>query len=293
MATGNRKQFSAKGQKTLKSKNATLPIPFELRDQILTYILSSHSGNLVWHRSFWRPGGHFLAGSYKNEKYKPPPTLGTSDEDEELSSQFLALCSVSKQLRQDAIKVIFYRNTCQLTIELRRQTKPGNKLGNFVGWDSAVAIENLWGKEAILSIRDLSLRISNGDRKAQKQMQGYLERLVKILQKSTCLRSIDVEWQNCLYEDSIWSSNDLVRQQMNYWMGQRVLESDGTRKASDINLRGVSIWKNREEKVLEPLGLLRGIANICVRGSVTNEWAKYLQDCIASQDDAQKIHTQN
>ena len=55
---------------------------------------------------------------------------------------------------------------------------------------------------------------------------------------------------------------------------------DGTRSRKDQ--RREILWAKTEERILGPLGELRGVKHVAVSGTVTDEWVVWLENAIRS-----------
>ena len=217
------------------TQNSGLPIPFELREHILTYLLISTNDILELNRGRWplyRCGSEYIrsttggAVSHVND-------LG-------LSKQFRTLTQVSRQMRADAIIVLFYRNKWHLTISLCRDEETWGS-HQFVGWDSASMVRKLWGQEAILSMRYLKLTVENESKSAQKRILVYLQRLVKSLCLSRNLRRLEVEWLD--HDSLIKSSLQDTRERQREKIQDVARRADGTRFSTRHFKCGVSRWE--------------------------------------------------
>jgi hypothetical protein len=60
---------------------------------------------------------------------------------------------------------------------------------------------------------------------------------------------------------------------------------NGCRSQTDRMSNNLSIFATEAERILSPLKQLRGIRMVEVRGSVSDEWALYLEDCMKSEED--------
>lgn len=149
-----------------------------------------------------------------------------------------------------------------------------------MGWDSTVAIERLWGEGAILSIRDLGILIKNGNEGATKHMEGYVKRLVGVLQKSTCLRTLRIKWENNFLVDSFPIWLEQKRLEAYLFTNDRFLRYSGSRRESDMTDDGVSIWEGKQQDILKPFKSLRSITKVSIEGAVTEEMAKDLKATI-------------
>lgn len=250
------------------TQNSGLPIPFELREQILKYLLISTNDILELNRGRWPL---YRCGS----EYIQSTTGGAVSHinDLVLSRQFRTLTQVSRQMRADAIIVLFYRNKWHLTISLCRDEETWGS-HQFVGWDSASMVRKLWGQEAILSMRYLKLTVENESKSAQKRILVYLQRLVKTLCLSRNLRRLEVEWldHDSLIKNLVQDTRDRQRAKIQ----EVARRADGTRLSTKHFKGGVSRWE-AGQMILKPLESLRGIPEAVVTGCVTDRWAEHLE----------------
>jgi hypothetical protein len=251
-----------------------LPLPFELRDQILIHLLVSTQDILELNQGRWplyRCGSEYIRSTTGGAV----PHIN----DLKLSKQFRILTQVSRQMRTDAIIVLFYRNNWKLTISLCRD-KATFGSHQFIGWDSGSMVRKLWGQEAILSMRYLTITVENESKIAQKRILGYLQRLVKTLSLSRNLRKLEVEW---LDHDSLDKNSS---EQTRKWKRARIQEvarkADGTRVSTKHFKNGVSRWEEGQ-KMLKPLEALSGIPEVVVTGCVTDKWAERLEKGMKSR----------
>ena len=190
-----------------------------------------------------------------------------------LSKQFRTLTQVSRQIRADAIIVLFYRNRWHLTISMCRDEETWGS-HQFVGWDSASMVRKLWGQEAILSMRYLKLTVENESNSAQKWILVYLQRLIETLCLSRNLRRLEVEWldHDSLLKNSLQDTRNRQRAKIQ----EVARRADGTRLSTKHFKGGVSRWEEGQ-MILKPLESLRGIPEAAVTGCVTDRWAEHLE----------------
>ena len=60
-------------------------------------------------------------------------------------------------------------------------------------------------------------------------------------------------------------------------------QQDGFRSKTDRMSNNLSIFATNAERILSPLKQLRGIRKAAITGSVSDEWALYLESCMKSQ----------
>lgn len=283
MASRRRKSQKARKSPPAGGKNLTLPLPFEIRDQILSHLLLSTQDSLQLKQGLWplyRCGSEYIRATTER--------AGPHVDDPKLSKQFRTLTQVSRQMRTDAIIVLFYRNKWNLEISLFRDQNGWGRQ-SFVGWDSGSMVRKLWGPEAILSMRYLKVTIQNENKSSRNRMQIYLQTLVKVLSLSRNLRRLEVEWLNYESLDTgtmagpvwhgVWYGSTRHHQKERIRAVSR--KADGTRSSTKHFRNGVSRWEDGQ-KILEPLERLRGIPEVVVTGCVTDKWAKHLEQCMKS-----------
>jgi hypothetical protein len=208
-----------------------------------------------------------------------------------LSQQFDTLCLVSRQMRIDAIKILFAHNLILLHITLLREPDSPEadtekySPARFMGVNSPQYIKRLWGEEALLSIRNLGLWIGCGYKPGQGHLKEYLEDVVTSLKKSRCLQRLNVLWLNGYGVDSIASfinSRAQVLEDRSFRVERHL---NGRRRKTDRMSNNLSIFATDAERILSPLKQLRGLRTVEVRGSVSDEWALYLEGCMKSEEE--------
>lgn len=283
MASRRRRRLKFQ-QKVPGAPNLTLPLPFEIRDQILSYLLVSRQEVLELKRGIWPLhlyGSEYVGAGPTTDRW------GAHINDLNLSTQFHTLTQVSRQLRADAITVLFYRNKWHLTISLSRDEYQTGRY-SIICWDSSAMIRKLWGPDAILSLRNVKVTIQNESKSAQRRVQGYLQTFVKLLSLSRNLGRLEVEWLNheslaaeaAVRGHLIWMA-DYRRTRQKEQIREVSRKDDGTRESTRHFRKGVSRWEEGQA-LLKPLEALSGIPEAVVTGCVTDRWAEHLEKCMKS-----------
>jgi hypothetical protein len=262
-------------------RNLTLPLPFEIRDQILTHLLVSKQEVLDLMPGLWplcHCGNEYIRAAIRGTVRPHINNLG-------LSKQFRILTQVSRKLRADAINILFYRNKWHLTMSLSRDEPNGGH--SFIDWDSSAMVRKLWGLDAILSIRYMKITVENEKENARRRIKSYFHTFVKIVRLSQNLRRLEVEWLN-------YESLDSDVMASRYWSGGSKRnhhkeeirgvsrKADGTRESTKHFRGGVSRW-GEGQTILKALEDLRGIPEAIVTECVTDKWAEHLEKCMKSE----------
>jgi hypothetical protein len=282
----SRRRQSLKVQnKVSEARNTTLPLPFELRDQILTFLLVSKQEILGIRQGQWPL---YLPGRYYIRDRITTDDRGPRINDLKISKQFRILTQVCRQLRADAITILFYRNKWHLTISLSRDEYQIGRPVIFA-WDSSAMVRKLWGLNAILSLQNVKITIENESKIAHKRVQGYLQTFVKLLTLSRSLKTLEVEWLN--YENlekeplargyPFWLVGSKRSRQKDH-IREVSRKADGTRESTKHFRKGVSRWEDGQT-ILKPLEALCGIPEAVVTGCVTDGWAEHLEKCMKSE----------
>jgi hypothetical protein len=146
-------------------------------------------------------------------------------------------------------------------------------------------IKRIWGEEALLFIRNMVLWISCGYKPGQERFKGHLQDVVTTLKQSRCLQRLNIFWGNAYGVDSIKnfiSKRELVLLQRSFRVERR---SKGFRRKTDRMSNNLSIFATDAERILSPLKQLRGVRDVEIRGSVSDEWALYLEGCMKSEEE--------
>ena len=208
-----------------------------------------------------------------------------------LSQQFDTLCLVSRQMRNDAIKILFAHNLIVFHISLLREPRSPVAVtdkyspARFICVNSLPYIKRIWGEEALLSIRNLGIWIGCGYKPGQDRLKGYLKDAVTNLKKSRCLQRLHVFWLNGYGVDSIASfknNRTLLLEERNLQVEKHL---NGLRRKTDRMSNNLSIFATDAERILSPLKELRGLRMVIVQGSVSDEWALYLEGCMESEEE--------
>ena len=187
-------------------KTPTLDLPFGLREHILLNLLISPiPANVSALPTIW------LLPQRTGQLYQKRLQMGNN---KKLSQQFDTLCLVSRQMRNDAIKILFAHNLIVFHISLLREPRSPVAVtdkyspARFICVNSLPYIKRIWGEEALLSIRNLGIWIGCGYKPGQDRLKRYLEDAVTSLKKSRCLQRLHIFWLNGHGVDSISSFNN-------------------------------------------------------------------------------------
>ena len=244
-------------------KYLTLPFPAEIRELILVILLK---------RRTYEGWISFYAEDEVNSKSKIMSIPKVSPED--IGHTFSILCKVSKQMRADAIHVLFSKNTIALTItcDLYRM-----KSDQYLETNTAKLVEAAWGREALLAIRYLAFSLRNGDENMHASVGEKFKDVVEVLKHARALKRVSIEWA---YR---YSDRNDTRATWDHFA--KIIDSDGRRLKTDRDTEGVSMWEKREG-ILEPLKLLRGLKDVVITGCVSDEWCRYLEWCMMSKHES-------
>jgi hypothetical protein len=264
-------------------KTPTLDLPFELREHILLNLLISPiPANVSALPTIW------LLPQRTGQLYQKRLQMGNN---KKLSQQFDTLCLVSRQMRNDAIKILFAHNLIVFHISLLREPRSPVAVtdkyspARFICVNSLPYIKRIWGEEALLSIRNLGIWIGCGYKPGQDRLKGYLKDAVTNLKKSRCLQRLHVFWLNGYGVDSIASfknNRTLLLEERNLQVEKHL---NGLRRKTDRMSNNLSIFATDAERILSPLKELRGLRMVIVQGSVSDEWALYLEGCMESEEE--------
>jgi hypothetical protein len=131
----------------------------------------------------------------------------------------------------------------------------------------------------------LGIWIGCGYKPGQDRVKGYLKDVVTSLKKSRCLQRLHIFWLNGHGVDSIASFNNnrtLVLGDRNLQVERRL---NGLRRKTDRMSNNLSIFATDAERILSPLKELRGLRMATLRGSVSDEWALYLEGCMKLEEE--------
>jgi hypothetical protein len=268
-------------------KTSILDLPFEIREHILLNLLTSPiHANASKLPTIW-----FLPQYRTGQLHPKRLRMGKN---KKLSQQFHALCLVSRQMRKDAINILFTHNLILLHITLLREPQGPDSLAaardtyspaRFMGVNSPQYIKRLWGEEALLSIRNMGIWMGCGYKPGQGRLKEYLEDVVKTLKKSTCLQRLNVLWLNGYGVDCMSSFIHSRVQMLEIRSFKVERRQNGRRSQTDRMSNNLSIFATDAERILSPLKQLRRIRTVEVRGSVSDEWALYLEGCMKSEEE--------
>jgi hypothetical protein len=257
---------------------ATFPLPVELRCKILEELL------VLPHPVFLKP---VQQPKISERIFKP------SLSDAALAYNFNTLAAVSKATREEAQQIFFERNTWHLELSLWREkiwerdsfgrvtVHRRFTLGPYMGINTATFIQKLWGKQALLRLRDIILQVRGTDLEAEEEMKIAIHELVGILNQGANLKKLSVKWQDHYALSGYWCGTGRIQSAQLIAASSR--KDDGTR---DVPIGHPSAWGTKQwatrERILEPLKELRGLEKVVVMGCVTDEWAEELKQCMES-----------
>ena len=264
----------------------TLPFPSEIREEILAEVLKSPREVSPWVRIWQLWMGQekrYIQGIYAEGK--PQCMLdvlrkGMIIHPDEIKQQFTAVCQISKQLRAEAIKVFFSRNSINFSIggrSTRVFASPTDEVGREVRVNMPAVIERQWGREVLLGLRDLDLSVYTEYKDGRKTIRKEFRELVEILKGTKGLKRLVVNWSMKNFD---WTKSDEAKK----YDRIKCTHSCGRRPKSDLDEVGLSVWEE-EEDVLEPLKTLKAIKEVVVSGAVSDPWARYLEECAKSWSD--------
>lgn len=81
-------------------------------------------------------------------------------------------------------------------ISLQRNILPNGMKGILIGRNGASELTQRFDTTALLSIRDLKLKVVSENPRAEKHMKRYLKAFVDVSKESKALRSLEIHWVN-------------------------------------------------------------------------------------------------
>jgi hypothetical protein len=185
-------------------------------------------------------------------------------------ANFVSLTRVSKQARANAIQVLFTINRVMLYIKGRIWDIWD--IESYEIQNDETIIEESLGREALRNIRDLHLEIWNDCVESHHRVAEQVCKIVEVLKEARGLRRLVITWcYSYRTETDWWPCYD-----------KRQMHMDGKRSFSDRDNNRVSVWEKREN-ILEPFKSLQGIREVFVTGNVSDEYARYLEECMGAK----------
>jgi hypothetical protein len=193
-----------------------------------------------------------------------------------LHDDFVNLCLVSKQVRDETVKIFFGCNKWVLHVA---------KKMNSIDW-----MIKKWGEESLRRIKILRIEIESVGIGDDWFIHKGLERFVDVVREGAQLHILSIHWKHAWRHLSTACYKSYIPHAS--WLGpsRRARKIVGAREpwldegsGTDDNVRSASEewyagWPAKE-MVLTPLQELRGL-NGSVEGYVTEEWALWLEDCM-------------
>ena len=198
-------------------------------------------------------------------------------------------------MRQEAQKIFFESNQWGLNIHLVRIYPGLDRLSSEKytaagerGWErgpavtstrlnTASLIEEHWGEEALLRMRDVRIDVLGQYKDAHADTKAALKELVEKL-KGRNMRKLVITWNN--WYGIVGGKCGTGRKKAGDEIRRAMRNEDGTRL--EPRHRRITGWE-KTEGVLEPLLELRGLGEVRVMGCVTNQWATHLENSISSK----------
>jgi hypothetical protein len=266
-------------------------IPTEIRLKILEALLLS-SDHLSFTRT-WRPPskrkrrtGHFNKFSWHDD-ISPVLRLCRWHETEDnepialaLHADFVNVCLVSKEMREEALKIFFGFNKWVLHVS--------NDM-NSVDW-----MVEKWGEDSLRRIKVLRIELQSVGFSHDWLVFKGLQRFVDVVKEGAQLHTLSVFWRHAYRY--LKTERYLGYIPHTTWLGPlsrrgrklastRELSSAPTGEESDSEPSGSEMWYAgwpAKEVVLMPLQELRGVS-ASIEGELTERWALWLEDCMRAE----------
>jgi hypothetical protein len=248
--------------------NSNLPLPPELRDKILIELL--------------------VRAEYCLNLKSPQDDWPWYETDMAYARRLSIISQVSKGMREEAYKIFFGQNEFSLTLRLERViSREQNAEQHPMRWntvygkvttiDTTAFIKETWGEQALGLMERVHLYIRCRDLGIEDMVRDKLKDLVQIFRHGQNLKELSVNWQNYYTYPNISGKcgNPIIRELQKIRRSSR--KEDGTRA---LPIRHENWLK--EEMILEPLKELRGLEKVVVFGSVSDQWAIWLEQCMKS-----------
>ena len=200
-----------------------------------------------------------------------------------LHRDFGSLCLVSRQIRDEARDVLFSKNKWVLHCTS--------------SFDAIQWVLKFWGQEAVRSMTDLRLEAQAAQYRMVEIYQS-LANFVDAVKDGHSLQRLSVQW--ILSEGQLqcarpvgnnWSPHEIAV------VRDRGLErnSEGGRGSKDWEEYDGSLWEGPQsepeswaarEVMLQPLKYIRAVREVRIEGTVTENWAQYLEMAMSASADA-------
>jgi len=148
-----------------------------------------------------------------------------------------------------------------------------------MGVDTAAFIKETWGEQALGLMRKVRLYINAKDVHIDETVKGKLRDLVRILREGKNVKQLSVRWENFYTYPKFAGKCGTSSVQEGNKIRRSSRREDGTREQA-IKYK---CWYE-QEMILEPLKELRGLKQALVFGSVSDQWALWLEQCMKSDE---------
>jgi hypothetical protein len=266
-------------------------IPIEIRLKIFELLLVSPdhlSFTRTWRLSSKRKrrSSHFRKYSWCDD-ISPVLRLCRWHETEDnepialaLHTDFVNVCLVSKEMREEAMKIFFGCNKWVLHV---------SKEMNSIDW-----IVEKWGEERLRRIKVLRIELQSADFSHDWLVFKGLERFVSVIKEEAQLHTLSISWRHTykylktgrysgyiphipwLGPPSRHARNPAKTRELSSAPSDENSETEPTR--SETSCAG---WPEKE-MVLMPLQKLRGMS-ASIEGEVTERWALWLEGCMRAK----------
>jgi hypothetical protein len=193
-------------------------------------------------------------------------------------------------MRAEAYRIFFGQNEWSLTLRLERQIRREQNpdqhpmrwktiYGKVTGVDNSAFIKETWGEQALGLMQRVHLYINGRDLDIEEKVKDRLKDLVRIFRHGQSLKQLSVNWQNYYTYPKFSGKCGTPRVKESQKIRRSSRKEDGTR---ELSIKYKSWYK--EEVILEPLKELRGLEKAHVYGSVSDQWALWLEQCMKSDE---------
>lgn len=269
--------FSKPSPKTERRTN--LPLPQEIRDHILSYVLTMASAPV----EYLPPGVRRSRANYLKAYNRTLPPL--SAHQQKLRKDYFSLILTSKSIKADATRALFQLNEWFVRISLVRDLMPegtsGRQVGLLRGRNGVNELERTFSPDVFSYIRVLRVKVVSESKREEREIMTYLASLAyKLSVKPRSLKSLTVEWSN-YYSVPSHDSPQMRKAQVKYCRSRR-RDEDGAYKKIATPWHWC-MWEN-EETILKPLLRVRNVPMVKITGNVSVQWATYLESVMMGEE---------
>ena len=253
-------------------RRTNLPLPQEIRDQILSYVLTMASAPV----EYLPPAVRKSRAAYLNAYNRSLPPL--SSHQQKLRKDYFSLILTSKSIKADAVRALFQFNEWFVRISLVRDLMPegtgGRQVGLLRGRNGVTELEKTFGQNVLSYIRVLRVKVVSESKRQEREIMTYLASLAYTLSRHPrSLKCLTVEWSN-YYSVPAHDSPSTRKAQVKYCRSRRRDENGSYKRVATP--WHWCMWEN-EETILRPLLRVRGVPSVKIMGNVSVQWATYLE----------------